>query len=358
MTLAILAAAALAAAPVTADKASRSVTLTAVSTDCGKDAPIEFLLAGPESDHDYEAMFLTEASVKDIAQAFADAGIPLGQPVSTSACRFWPTGGKLEITPDIWTLMRDVRDERKAQVTYTGGTREADGSPVAHTNMPQAVFALYNCPQSLLQFDDALDQSATYGRFLPAVKIPKGEKRTLTFTWKDNADLPLEVEFAPGKLAETLLAIKEKSAGREIDLMPSFSPELTVHEAIEVAKALSVLDSCTVKVNGFKPGQFFFRAFLPRESWRDRKERLTQPYEVRLGGEKPSLAIIKEDWSDTSSSDPKLTVRENVPFEMIPKTDNVDTCFVYAKKGTRLADVFAVRTLLPARVVNWYVYED
>ena len=54
----------------------------------------------------------------------------------------------------------------------------------------------------------------------------------------------------------------------------------------------------------------------------------------------------------------ELTVRENVPFEMIPKTDNVDTCFVYAKKGTRLADVFAVRTLLPARVVNWYVYED
>ena len=49
---------------------TNSVTFTAVSTDCGLDAQIEFLLAGPDSDHDYESMFLTEDSVKDIAAAF------------------------------------------------------------------------------------------------------------------------------------------------------------------------------------------------------------------------------------------------------------------------------------------------
>ena len=43
---------------------SNCVSFTAVSTDCGLDAQIEFLFAGPDSDHDYESMFLTEDSVK------------------------------------------------------------------------------------------------------------------------------------------------------------------------------------------------------------------------------------------------------------------------------------------------------
>ncbi|MBQ3749382.1 MAG: hypothetical protein II863_18385, partial [Kiritimatiellae bacterium] len=61
---------------------TNSVTLTAVSTDCGLDAQIEFFLAGPDSDHDYEAMVLAEDSVKDIAAAFEKAGMPLGKPAS------------------------------------------------------------------------------------------------------------------------------------------------------------------------------------------------------------------------------------------------------------------------------------
>ena len=59
--------------------ATNSVTFTAVSTDCGLDAQVEFLFAGPDSDHDYESMFLTEDSVKDIAAAFEKAGMPLGK---------------------------------------------------------------------------------------------------------------------------------------------------------------------------------------------------------------------------------------------------------------------------------------
>jgi hypothetical protein len=271
--------------------------------------------------------------VKDIAAAFEKAGMPLGKPASAKSCRFWPIGTKVKMEPDFWSLVRDMRDERRQPIVWTGGTREPDGAPVAATNMPLAVFALYNLPQSLMQFDDALDQSATYGRFQPAVKIPKGEKRTFKFTWTGETN------------------------GGKHEMTPDFPPEMTVGDAIKLAGALSELDSPATKVNGFKDGQFFYRAFLPRESWRDRKERLTQPFEVRFADGSPALTVIKEDWSDQNATDPKLIAAE-ATFESVAKDDRTDTCFIYAPKSMKLADVYAVCRLLPKAVVNWYVFGE
>ena len=59
--------------------ATNSVTISVLSTDCGLDAPLEFLVVGPGSDNDYEAMFTTEDSVADIDAAFrkpSGAGLP------------------------------------------------------------------------------------------------------------------------------------------------------------------------------------------------------------------------------------------------------------------------------------------
>ena len=194
-------------------------------------------------------------------------------------------------------------------------------------------FALYNLPQSLMQFDDALDQSSTYGRFQPAVKIPKGEKRTFKFTWSGETN------------------------GGKHEMTPDFPPEMTVGDAIKLAAALMQLDSPETKVNGFKEGQFFYRAFLPRESWRDRKERLSQPFEVRFVDGKPPLTVIKEDWSDPNATDPKL-IESNPSFESVAKDEMTDTCFIYAPKSMKLADVYAVCKLFPKTVVNWYVFGE
>ena len=57
-------------APISVDKANHSVSISAVSTDPGIDMQLEFLLVGPNSDRDYEAMFVTEASIAEIAAAF------------------------------------------------------------------------------------------------------------------------------------------------------------------------------------------------------------------------------------------------------------------------------------------------
>ena len=312
---------------------SNSVTFTAVSTDCGIDMPLEFLFTGPGSDNSYEAMFTTEDGVKEIADAFKRAGIPLGEPLSSKDCRFWPIGAKLEMTPDLWSLVRDVRGEPKRAVVYTGGTRESDGAPVAATNMPLAVFALYNCPQSLMQFDDTLEQSTVYGRFVPAQKIPKGEVRKFTFTWKGATN-----------------------GGKHV-MTPDFPPQMTLSEAVRRAEIYAKLDSPDTKINGFREGQFYYRAFLPREAWRDRKERLAQPYEVRFSGGRPNLTVITEDWSDTSLTEPKLTVAQK-PFADIDPEARIDTCFIFAAKDVPLSELYAVKKLLPSKIVNWYVFVE
>lgn len=353
----------LAAAPIV-DVANHSVTFDVISPDCGLDSDIEFLFAGPDSDHDYESMFLTENSVRELADAFAKAGFPLGTPTDYRKCRFWPVGDEVVFEPDIWSFISDTRDERKAAALFTGGNRDAHGVPEAETNMPQAVFALYDCPQSLFQFDDALGQSDTYGRFRPKVKIPKGEKRTVKVTWKgtrlhEKVNLVLE----PGSITNSLASLRNKcEKGMELDVTTFFSPELTVEEARNIANALQLVDSHKVKLNSFADGQFFYRAFMPLESWRERSGRLTQPYEVRLDDSgKPVLTVIFEDWTtDNNSTDPILIVKDGVDFASLSSVTGTssDTCLIFARKTTKLADVYAIRALMPPTVLNYYVYGD
>ena len=200
LAAAIFAAAATAApAPVSFDAARHSVVFTATETDCGADAQLEFLFVGPDSDRGYEALFVTDAKVSEIAAAFDKAGIPRGRPLDQAAARVWPVGERVSIEPALSTLVKDSEEGAPNSIVYAGGTRGAGGVPEAETNMPSAVFALYNCPQSLLQIDDNLGQSETYGRFTPAKKPVKGKRRVFTVTWNGtNSFETMTLELSPG----------------------------------------------------------------------------------------------------------------------------------------------------------------
>ena len=104
-------AAALAAAPVSYDAESHSVTFTATAVGMPTSAPIEFLFAGAGSDHDYESLFLTDANPAEIAKAFEKAGIAVGNPVDVAAARFWPVGCQLEMDPSFESLLRETHGE-------------------------------------------------------------------------------------------------------------------------------------------------------------------------------------------------------------------------------------------------------
>ena len=368
LAAAILAAAATAApAPVSFDAARHSVVFTATETDCGADAQLEFLFVGPDSDRGYEALFVTDAKVSEIAAAFDKAGIPRGRPLDQAAARVWPVGERVAMEPALRTLVKDSEEGAPDSIVYAGGTRGAGGVPEAETNMPSAVFALYNCPQSLLQIDDNLGQSETYGRFTPAKKPVKGKRRVFTVSWNGtNSFETVAVKLLPGALADAMRLLKERSKLSPIDVMTDFSVEMTVKEAGECASALAMVDSRRVKFNSFAPGQFYFRAFLPLERWRERSGRLAQPPEVHLlsnGG--VIVHEITEDWSDEKSLEPKLVVKTTeyadlakAGEEVSRLADRTSTVLLFAPRDMRLAKLFNFKSKVSDAVSIWYVFGE
>lgn len=368
MTSICLAAALAAAAPVSFNAEEHSVTFTATAVGMPTSAQIEFLFAGKDSDHDYETLFLTDADVGEIAKAFEKAGIPTGRPIDAAAARLWPVGDELEMTPSFDTLIKETFGEPLVPISYTGGKRDANGFPDAATNMPLAVFALYSMPQSLIQFDDALDQSATYGRFRPAEEFKKGERRSFTFKWNGKSlNKAASPVFEPGKLPEAFAALKKLSdEGSELDVTPAFSGEMLLSEAVTAANALSVLDSRKVKMNGYKDGELFFQAYLPKESWRDRTQRLCQPPEVHMKADGSCVVTeILEDWSGEGTLDPKLTIIEH-PFKSDTEaaakigelSEKTQTVLVYASPDAKLSRIYALRKAIGKFILNWYVYTE
>lgn len=349
------------------DASKKTVSFDVVSTDCGVDTELEFLFVGPDSDHDYESMFTTVAPVSEIVDAFDKAGFPSGSPMSKKDCRFWATGGEIVMEPAFTNLVKDFRVDRRAKIIYTGGTRNANGSADAAQNMPAAVFALYNCPQSPIVLDDFLEQSATYGRFKVAEKIPKGELRRVTFRYVDgSAHKRRTLEINATNLVGLVRSLKAESARSRLDVLCRFSSDMTVKSARDAAQLLQMIDSPDIKINGVEEGQLYYRAYLPLEKWRDRKERLMQPPEVRFKADgSVGVTVIKEDWSDENSLDPRLTAVEKTYADVRSAAEAVDAAaskvrsvLFYAPETMKLGKIFEVRKNLKTPNLNIYVFTE
>ncbi len=349
---------------VESDPSTHTVKFSAVSTDCGLDTQLEFLFVGPGSDKDYESMFVTDASINDICEAFVKAGFPVGVPYDFPGYAFWPSGPEVAMEPSFASLVREMRGEETPPIVYTGGRRDAAGIPDAEKESPMALFALYNCTQSILQLDDSLDQSPVYGRFQPAVKIPKGERKTFTFKWDGKtATRRIDVVLSPGRLQEVLSGLRDASRDSEVSVCCSFDPEMTLAEAVDCATAISMIDSRTVKFNC--SSNFYYRAFLPLEKWRERKERLAQPPEV-LFREDGMILVNKilEDWSKDDSLDPILTVEPH-EFDDIGKaaefaasaSGRTFTCLLFASPSMKLSTLVEFKKKAKSGILNWYVFK-
>lgn len=304
---------------------SNCVSFTAKATGIDTAVPVEFIIAGPESDRDYESLFLTDDSLADIKAAMKKAGIPSGKTFDPEKCNLWPVGSVVEFEPAISSLVKikeDV-DYKLYDSIYTGGNSD--------TNMPLAVFSTYTCGQTLFTFDDSLDQSLAYGRFISVKQWKKGEAVTFKVTWK-------------GKTT--------------VDTTPDFPADKTLAEAVKYAKAIQMVDLRTNKINGFKDGQFFYQAYLPKEQWRDRRERLVQPVEVKVTATNVVTTVIDEDWS-VPGPDPKLTPRV-VDFDkaFAEKGKSVNVVFFYAPGDIKLGRLYELKKRIPDSFKNFYVYVD
>jgi len=345
-----------AVAPIVIDPLAHSVSFAAHATDVAPGTILEFAFVGPNSDRSYEAMFVTEASVSDLARAFDQAGIQRGRPVCQDVCRFWPVGQRIEFKPALSEFISNMTND-SATVLYTGGRRNEDDCPLAETNMPSAVFALYSLDQSLLLSADSEEQSMTYGRFTSLKQLQPNTRIVFTVSWNGTSNYTSRrLELNPKFLQQAIASLKTEPI--ECDVLPVFSSELTAAEATAAAKALAVIDSRKICINGFADGQFYYRGFIPDEKWRDRTKRLTQPLEVRVAGAGTNVVctVIDEDWS-TEGDEPALHPHDE-PIGSVIKGFNNDTCLFFVRSDTRIGLLFSLMKQLPKVIRNWYVFID
>ena len=334
---------------------SGSVEFTATATGVEKGATLEFLFVSRNSDRGYEAMFAIEDSVTELAGAIEKSGIARGGTIDVKACHLWPTGPELEISP---SPARFVATEGlpSAKTVYTGGTRDEKGLPVAEHEMPGAVFAFYNCPQSLLQFADSCSQGDAYGKHTCAVALKKGERHKFTIRAIGPAAKKTTLRLTSTNLLESISRLREDAKGGDIEVKAVFDDEMSFAQAVQAAKALAVLDSRRVMLNGHDKDGFFYRAFLPLVKWRDRRNRMQQPFELYVTDDNSAkLLFIDEDWN-IQGDDPKITER-TIAFEDAKKHPTTDTCFLYCSPDTKVGTVRKWAGKMPATVVNWYIYE-
>ncbi len=369
---------------VVADRAARSVRFLAEATGVRTGEPVEFLAIGPLSDRAYEALLVTVASPAAIAAAFDAIGIPRGVAADPFQARLWPCGEKVSVSVKPWgaetaagglpLLVKDLREKDDgavldAPVVWTAGARDKAGFPLAATNIPCAVFALYNHAPSLLQLDGLFDQTSTYGRFGAASNQRIGALFEVTATWDGRARVKdVVLNLTAANVVQEMTALKAAAKDLDVHARIAFDAHVTVAQAAAIAQAFATLDGKGLKMNGQAAGQFYYRAFLPDPAWRARPGRVFQPFEVHIAvdGAK-SFVFCEEDWGG-EGLDPVLKPKA-MPFRdwhelpgLIARTGEqgakVSVLFVFAPGATPVADLTPIIPAVGARVNTYYVFGE
>ena len=332
-----------------------ALTFTATATGVEKEAAVEFFFAGKNTDRDYETMFLLDESIDSFCSKLEKAGLPRGKPTDGVKCRLWPVGCSLKFEPALNTYIDGHMPEGldDSDPIYTGGTRLSNGLCEAETNMPNSVFSSYTLAQSPIVFNGIYGQGLVYNSFTAKQKLKKGERVKFTVSW-DEKSMPksLHLTAKPGNAVELIKQLKAESEKGELDVLLGFDGEMTVAEATAVSTAMTTIDSSRVKLNGVS--NLFYRSFMPLVKWRDRKERLVQPFELTIG-DPDKLVYIEEDWN-VEGTDPKLTPRE-ISFADALKYDKTDSCLIFAESTTKVSRILeAMNKLGDKKINNWYVF--
>lgn len=331
-------------------------TFTATATGVQKGTPLEFLFAASDTDRDYETMFLIKQPIADFCRDIEKAGLHRGSPIDVSKCHLWPVGCTVKMTPSISDFVESKMPSGLSSGTfvYTGGTRDEKGVPIANGEMPASLFSLYTLPQSPFLPKGIHEQGQVYGCHTAAQTLKKGAEYRFTISWDgETAPNTLKIVARSGNGADIVRQIRTVAETSDLDVEVVFDGSMNVAEARKLAAALALIDSDHVMINGCGDG-LFFRAFLPLEKWLDRRERLTQPFELTIGNP-DKLVYIDEDWS-VDGDDPKLTER-TINHSSVSKYPKTDTCFIFAKDTTTLGRIYeSVAKLKGGPILNWYVY--
>lgn len=329
---------------IVANRDQQRITLWAEATGLPSDTPVEFLLIGELSGHDYEAIAISYARPIDVYEALTFIGLPPGNPVMPRDLRFFPKGERVNVFFR-WRTDEDeyievkaeslVRDRRSGDALPTIGFTfvgshwlDVDGERVlaAEQRDPRSIISVYNEPTTLLDpprqagqqqlfgFLHAYpDRQPAFGTLLEVVLVPE---RT------DGARRVVDVVLAVNKTLDGIELQLQNEAGKALHEDPSLPGVLAAFEELKVAdqtpfvqveSAMSVplaeLRSLYRWLRAFQDedilymeppqgDELFYRAFLPNEAHRNPAQRPSQALELRIPAtdrEQPAEVVHIQD---------------------------------------------------------------
>jgi len=308
-----------------ADRSKKTVTLLAYATGIGQGESLEFFVTPASSGKDYESLSLTFAKPSDVIAALKFIGLTPGKPIDFQENRQWPRGPRVIMTLDINgkpTRAEDCvvnTDTHKplpqTGFCFTGSYTYKDENGQSHLaadmNEAKPIAPDYNDPAAVLDLPRKAPQGVVYGFQKPSdavAGLKQGMPITVTLApatgdaaVKDDY-IQIDIKNGPTYTVRDPRLANPEPMGTATDLphLLEFLSSLAdgksdrfttvqVDPAIKVddlRKLYAVLQAVEkdrgIKLDPPLPGDLYYRAFFPDPAWRDRENRLGEPWELFL----------------------------------------------------------------------------
>jgi hypothetical protein len=320
-----------------ADRSAKRVELLAEATGLSENHPIEFILIGESSGHDYEALAVSHALPSAVHQALTFIGMPVGAPFNPQALRYFPKGERVLVDME-WTdsggdtfrwpvteLIMDLRtgeamvDEGFAFVGSQWVEEAGERGYVADMFDPRSIVSLYNEPGTVLDRPARVPQAAVYGslQIFPGrqaaygqlvhihlrPEFTDGRTRIANVTLQvdvgeDEVPVPLSLLGTAGEplhegrgLTAVLASLEGLIEGGQTPCL-----DLDIAAAVPLAELRDLAmilrrfeEEELIQIEPPASGTLSYRAFVPVESHRQRADRPSQVLELLLEREDEEL---------------------------------------------------------------------
>ncbi len=342
-----------------ADKVDKRIILDAEGTEATKNTIIEYLVIGADSGHGYESLFKTMAKPSDVKAALEFIGMTPGRATDYSKARLWPKGERVSCMVTcpsnsfserkIETMIYNNREKRvmtASGFTFIGSrqipSREKPSQTVfaADAREPNSIISDYNEPDSILDVPRFAPQDHVYESMVLNPEFVPGEGRPVKLIIEpENKNGKLRVQdilmrvalksqksTSLGDLRITLtdskgiklcdnaelsdsVKIFQKMAenGQDPFLVIVYDANLPLKLIRDISSILAALEQENgIKIDEPAEGTLYYKAFIPDNKFRERKDRLAQPWELHLIKDnqliKAELIKLEEIWQEDEST--------------------------------------------------------
>ncbi len=397
-----------------AERGEQAVYLLAEWTDISTNEPVEFVLVGPRSGHDYEALAVAKATPAHIRAALDFIGVPAGMPIDYSRLQLWPHGERIAVSLQSsaktgeptgsapWIpAERFVLDSRTGKTlpeqgfVYSGSVLERNGdSPdeqsvrAAEISDPYSIISLYNEPRTMLDVPRQYEQGAVYGTQTPNPECapPAGALMVVRLQQLPPGDGTRSVQLSiraidttPGSGASGSYYFDVSDARNETLLSRADLPQLlalfgtyqtnhhdlyiTVRPDSEMTLAsarrlfaffqqINTTDGARLSPGG--EGELYYKAFLPDMRYADRAGRPNQPWELYLQEDGHGSFTGRVELIEESWSDTAGSPEYQVQSYPVASPEALKQVLSGHPDQLKVIFIFAPDTMTCGQAQTWY----